>query len=52
MEAEAFEAALINEWEDFWDVAPQKLIDALMKAQDARNDALEKARGDGRKVKP
>jgi hypothetical protein len=40
--AELFEAKLILEWADFWDVAPQALIDALMGAQAKRNAALAK----------
>lgn len=41
--AEKCEAALILEWADFWDVAPQALIDALLEAQRLRYAALAKA---------
>ena len=39
--AEKSEADLIMEWADFWDVAPQALIDSLMHAQTLRNAALK-----------
>ena len=38
--AELAEAALIIEWADFWDVAPQRLIDTLMDSQAKRNAAI------------
>ena len=43
-ESEKAEGVLINQWADFWDVAPQPLIDSLMKAQTARNAVLAKAK--------
>lgn len=45
--AELAEAFIICQWASFWDVVPQSVFDALMKAQAARNAVLAKVEDRG-----